>query len=59
MQRSKGFHRLANDLKTEYYTTIPIFEKMFNTNGFSVSFLQKNEFVWLIEAIKRKRRDRS
>ena len=51
----KGFHRLANDLKTEYYTTIPVLTEIFNTNGFSVSFLQKNDFVWLIEAIKKER----
>lgn len=48
----KGFHRLANDLKTEYYTTIPVLHKIFESNNFSSTFTKKNDFVWLIEATK-------
>lgn len=49
---NKGFHRLATDLKTEFYTTIPVMKNIFETYGFTVSFTQKNEFVWLMEATK-------
>ncbi|MCR2823361.1 class I SAM-dependent DNA methyltransferase [Lederbergia panacisoli] len=52
---NKGFHRLANDLRTEYYTTMPILKGHFEQNGFTVTFTQKNEFVWLIEATKQRR----
>lgn len=52
---NSGFHRLANDLKTEYYTTISVFQRIFESYGFSVSFTRKNDFVWLIEAIKQGR----
>lgn len=48
----KHFLSLAQDLETEYYTTIPILESMFQSNGFSVRFKQLNRFVWLIEAEK-------
>lgn len=50
--RNQNFHRLADDLEREYYTTIPILRRMFEKYGFSVSFIQLNPFVWLIEAIK-------
>jgi putative AdoMet-dependent methyltransferase len=48
----QGFYNLAKDLETEYYTTIPVLKKMLEENGFSVSFIQCNEFVWLMEALK-------
>ncbi|MBS4179750.1 class I SAM-dependent DNA methyltransferase [Lederbergia citrea] len=51
---SKGYHRLANDLKTEFYTTIPVLKEIFESHGFTVSFTQKNDFVWIIEAIKQR-----
>jgi putative AdoMet-dependent methyltransferase len=50
---SKGYFNLVNDLKTEYYTTIPIMEKIFEDNGFNVTFTQLNKFVWLIHANKK------
>lgn len=50
--KNKHFLSLAQDLETEYYTTIPILESMFQSNGFSVRFKQLNRFVWLIEAEK-------
>ncbi|MBS4201464.1 class I SAM-dependent methyltransferase [Bacillus sp. FJAT-49732] len=49
------FHRLANDLRTEYYTTIPVMKDLFEQNDFTVTFTQKNDFVWIIEAKKRRR----
>lgn len=50
--REKGFHNLADDLQREYYTTIEFFKKVFHKHGFTVSFSQCNEFVWVMEAIK-------
>ncbi|OIK13310.1 class I SAM-dependent methyltransferase [Bacillus sp. MUM 13] len=47
-----GFHNLANDLQTEYYTTIPFFESVLEANGFEVSFDRCNQFVWIMEAEK-------
>ncbi|MCJ8009999.1 class I SAM-dependent DNA methyltransferase [Lederbergia wuyishanensis] len=49
------FNRLANDLRTEYYTTIPVMKELFEQNGFTVTFTQKNDFVWLMEATKQRR----
>ncbi len=51
----KGFFRLAEDLKSEYYTTIPVLTKLFEKNGFLVKFEQQNEFVWLIDSIKKEK----
>lgn len=49
-----NYQRLAVDLQTEYYTTIPVLEKIFEENGFQVTFKQLNAFVWLIDAEKRR-----
>lgn len=48
----KGYERLANDLNTEYYTTIPILDHLLKGYGFHTQFEQKNDFVWIIEAQK-------
>lgn len=45
------YDRLAQDLNTEYYTTIPILEQILNSYGFTVSFEQMNDFVWIMEAV--------
>lgn len=50
--KEKGFHDLAEDLKREYYPTLPVLESMFTKHGFSVSFVPMNRFVWLMEATK-------
>jgi putative AdoMet-dependent methyltransferase len=50
---SKGFLNLATDLKTEYYTTIPILKAILEKHGFRVRFDQFNEFVWILEAEKK------
>jgi putative AdoMet-dependent methyltransferase len=54
IQKAKdaGFLNLANDLSTEYYTTIPFLQKVFERNGFTVSFDRCNQFVWIVEAEK-------
>lgn len=50
----KQFSRLAADLRSEFYTTIPEMNELFDGAGFDVAFTQKNRFVWLVEAIKRR-----
>jgi len=47
-----GHLRLAEDLRTEYYSTIPYFTHIFEENGFTITFKRCNTFVWIIEAIK-------
>jgi putative AdoMet-dependent methyltransferase len=49
---SKGYLNLATDLKTEYYTTIPILKGILEKHGFQVRFDQCNDFVWILEAEK-------
>lgn len=50
--KEKNYNRLIEDLQTEYYTFIPIFEHMLMKNDFTVTFQQMNKFVWILEAIK-------
>ncbi|MET3700013.1 putative AdoMet-dependent methyltransferase [Bacillus oleivorans] len=50
--KQKGYNRLAGDLLSEYYTTIPKMKAMVTAAGFSVEFKQLNPFVWVMEAIK-------
>ena len=50
--KSSGYDNLANDLSTEYYTTIPFLEDILKENGFTVSFDKCNSFVWIMEAEK-------
>ena len=47
-----GFDRLAEDLRTEYYTTIPYLQSVLETHQFHVRFEQLNPFVWLMHATK-------
>ncbi|MCM3087010.1 class I SAM-dependent DNA methyltransferase [Bhargavaea ginsengi] len=49
----KNYGRLAQDLQTEYYTTIPVLTEIFGEVGFESAFIRKNDFVWLIEAVKK------
>lgn len=51
--RSQGFYQLANDLETEHYPTLDALKEMFTAEGFAVRFTQQNDFVWIMEAIKR------
>lgn len=50
--KEEGFHNLANDLETEYYTTIPVIRAILENNGFNVLFTRCNSFVWLMEGVK-------
>ena len=49
----QNYFNLANDLETEYYTTLSVLTTIFENNGFTVTFTKMNQFVWLIEAVKR------
>lgn len=49
---AQGYNNLANDLKSEYYTLIPIMQSIFEDNGFHVTFSRYNHFVWIMEAAK-------
>lgn len=48
----KKYYRLANDLNTEYYTTIPILDAILKKHHFNTRYEQMNDFVWIIEATK-------
>ncbi|PAE38548.1 class I SAM-dependent methyltransferase [Bacillus sp. 7884-1] len=50
--KAEGFHNLAKDLETEYYTTIPNLRTILEKSGFIVRFKRCNNFVWLMEAEK-------
>ncbi|WP_096435627.1 class I SAM-dependent DNA methyltransferase [Alteribacter populi] len=43
---------LAEDLKTEYYSTIPVLSEIFKEAGFEVGFVSMNSYVWLMTAVK-------
>lgn len=45
-----GFTHLAQDLKTEFYTTHEILAQAFEKANFEVSFKQMNQFVWVLVA---------
>ncbi|WP_338470334.1 class I SAM-dependent methyltransferase [Niallia sp. XMNu-256] len=47
------YHHLAQDLQTEYYTTIPVLSSIMEKNQLDVTFTRFNDFVWIMEATKR------
>ena len=49
----KEFPHLAEDLQREYYTTIPYLKEVLEKNSFEASFKQCNDFVWLMEAVRK------
>ncbi|WP_093134051.1 class I SAM-dependent DNA methyltransferase [Salinibacillus kushneri] len=53
LAEKEHFLNLANDLRTEFYTTIPRIKDMFEQNSFSIHFTKMNDFVWVFEAIKK------
>lgn len=50
--KERGFHRLADDLQSEFYTTLPILSDIAESTGFSVTFKPLNAYVWLMIAKK-------
>jgi putative AdoMet-dependent methyltransferase len=51
--KEQGYLNLLHDLETEYYTTLEVLRELFNKHRFDVSFIKLNEYVWLMEAIKK------
>ncbi|MDR7073597.1 class I SAM-dependent DNA methyltransferase [Fictibacillus barbaricus] len=51
--KNQGYLNLLKDLQTEYYTTIGVLEDIFKKHHFDVSFQKLNEYVWLMEAVKK------
>lgn len=51
--KAAGFDQLAEDLETEYYPSIGVLKQIFEEEGFSTSFHQMNDFVWIVVAKKR------
>ncbi|CAI7726618.1 class I SAM-dependent DNA methyltransferase [Bacillus altitudinis] len=51
--KAAEFDQLAEDLETEYYPSIGVLKQIFEEEGFSTSFHQMNDFVWIVEAKKR------
>jgi putative AdoMet-dependent methyltransferase len=47
------FHNLVDDLNSEHYTYLDILKKMCEKHGFSVEFIQKNKYVWIMTATKK------
>ncbi|WP_347707955.1 class I SAM-dependent methyltransferase [Clostridium sp. C2-6-12] len=47
---SKNFLALAHDLETEFYSTCKFLKKLFEAEGFIVTFQQMNKFVWILTA---------
>lgn len=53
--KDKGFHNLLHDLETEYYPDKTTMQRLFTAHHFDVTFTQLNRFVWLMEAVKKKK----
>jgi putative AdoMet-dependent methyltransferase len=51
--KNQGYLNLLKDLQTEYYTTLGVLEDIFKKHDFDVSFQKLNEYVWLMEAVKK------
>lgn len=45
-----NYENLAHDLETEFYTTHEVLTKLFEDEGFKVSYQQMNKFVWILTA---------
>lgn len=45
-----GRSSLLHDLQTEFYTNHKFLKSIFEAEGFKVSFLQMNKFVWILTA---------
>ncbi|TWT06900.1 methyltransferase domain-containing protein [Planococcus sp. CPCC 101016] len=52
-EQTRGHANLVEDLNREYYTTVPVMEKLITDAGFTVELLKMNNYVFLIEATKK------
>jgi len=50
--KQAGFADLKADLEREYYPLIPDIARLFEDAGFATEFVQYNDFVWILEAVK-------
>jgi putative AdoMet-dependent methyltransferase len=51
--KNQGYLNLLKDLQTEYYTTLEVLDEIFKKHDFDISFEKLNEYVWLMEAVKK------
>ncbi|WP_456271399.1 class I SAM-dependent methyltransferase [Bacillus sp. AK031] len=47
------YNNLVDDLNSEHYTYLDTLEGICNRHGFSVEFIQKNKYVWIMAATKK------
>jgi putative AdoMet-dependent methyltransferase len=47
------FNKLVDDLNSEHYTYLDTLKQMCDKHGFSVEFIQKNKYVWIMTATKK------
>ncbi|ANU09980.1 SAM-dependent methyltransferase [Planococcus antarcticus DSM 14505] len=52
-EQKRGHANLVEDLNREYYTTVPVMEKLITDAGFTVEFSKMNNYVFLIDATKK------
>ena len=52
-EQARGHANLVEDLNREYYTTVPVMEKLIMDAGFTVKLLKMNNYVFLIDATKK------
>lgn len=45
-----NYTSLLNDLNTEFYTTHKVLSEIFEDEGFKVSYIQMNRYVWILTA---------
>ncbi|MCA0756564.1 methyltransferase domain-containing protein [Paenibacillus sp. N4] len=51
--RHAGHLNLVNDMRSEYFTTTGVLERICTNHGFHVTFKQLNRYVWLMHAVKK------
>ena len=52
-EQARGHANLVEDLNREYYTTVPVMEKLITDAGFTVELSKMNNYVYLINATKK------
>ncbi|WP_142827067.1 class I SAM-dependent DNA methyltransferase [Planococcus soli] len=52
-EQTRGHANLVEDLNREYYTTVPVMEKLATDAGFTVKLSKMNNYVFLIDATKK------
>lgn len=51
--REAGHLNLVKDMRSEYFTTTGVLERICTEHGFHVTFKQLNRYVWLMHAVKK------